>query len=109
MIFNDNSRDQITAELELGRDLAGSTVDLKVAGTWYPATWLAAAVEGVDADGDPTWTRSAVSDGFFAGPSHPAPAGAPVLMLGSHPTEGRVTWSVDGRTIAFDIESLYVL
>lgn len=107
--FNDETRDQLAFEASIGRDLAGTTIELKVDDTWHDADWTAAAVEGTDDDGRPIWTRPALTDDFFIGHAHPDPQpGDTVLEPGSHATEGRATWISDGRTVAFTVETLYV-
>lgn len=100
MNLNNDSRTRISAELVLGRDVAGSTPSIALDTTWHTAEWVGSAVSTVE-DGVTVWTQVARTTGYFAGPSA-TPAGATVLTLGRHITEARVSWP-DGEVIAFHV------
>ena len=85
MIFNASARTRILAAMTTDIDPTGSTVEVSIDGTWYPATWLGSPVVA-----GTKWTQTARTTGYFAGPSAVA-AGATVLTLGRHLTLSRVT------------------
>lgn len=89
------SRVRLLADMELDTDPTGSTIEVAVDGTWYPATWLGSPVAKAG-----KWTQTARTTGYFAGPTATA-AGAVVLPLGRHPAESRT--NVAGDTIVSDI------
>lgn len=86
MKLNDETRTRLLVEMTLSQDPAGSTVELKVDSTWYACAWQGSAVQS-----DGTWTQTARTSAFFAGPLAVA-SGATVLALGRHYTETRVSW-----------------
>lgn len=79
MRFDAGTRTRISAKMTLDFDPTGSTVEVKVDSTWYPATWQGAPVVS-----DGVWTQTARTTGYFAGPDVAAPAGA--VVLGVTPT-----------------------
>ena len=93
MRLNAATRARLIADVLLDFDPAGSTVEVNVDGTWYPASWIGSAVKravfvnGANVD---RWTQTARTTGFFAGPSA-TPAGAVVLATGRRSTKVRVT------------------
>ncbi len=96
MKFDAGTRTRILVDVTIGVDPDGSTVELRVDNTWYPATWLDAATTTTVA-GRTVWVQTARTDGYFAGPDATA-SGATVLALGTHPTEIRVTSGQDVLT-----------
>lgn len=86
MRFDAETRTRISAKMVVAFDPTGSTVEVKVGSTWHPATWQGTPVVAGD-----TWTQTARTTGYFAGPSHATPAGATVLTIGRHLTQTRVT------------------
>lgn len=89
MNLDADSRTRIYADITLTYDPTGSTVEIKIDSTWYPASWQASAVY---AGGK--WAQTALTDGYFSGPQ--APAAGPdtssvVLIPGRHHTQVRVT------------------
>ena len=89
MILNPATRTRILADLTVDIDPTGSTVELKVDGTWYPAEWQGASVLAAG-----KWKQTARTTGYFAGPDAVA-AGATVLAVGRHLTKTRVTSGSD--------------
>ena len=94
MKLNPSTRARLIADITLDFDPTGSTVEVNVDGTWYPASWQGTAVKrsvfanGVTAD---RWTQTARTTGYFAGPTA-TPAGAVVLAATPrHTTKVRVT------------------
>lgn len=85
MNFDRQTRARLTVTVSTDFDPAGASVELGVDGTWYPATWTAAATS---AGGK--WTRRAQTTAYFAGPDA-TPAGATVLATGRRRTQTRVT------------------
>ena len=85
MKLNPASRSRLLIDVTLDFDPTGSTVEVSVDGTWYPATWQGTVTASMG-----KWTQTARTTGFFAGPTA-TPAGAVVLALGRHPTRTRVT------------------
>lgn len=86
-------------------DPTGSTVELGIGHDddwdWYSATWLGSPVTGPDG----TWTQTAQTVGYFAGPDGNASL-AVVLPIGRHFTKTRVTLGQD--IIVGDSSSIYV-
>ena len=94
MRLNAATRARLIADVTLDFDPTGSTVEVSVDGTWYPASWQGTAVKravfvnGATVD---RWTQTARTTGYFAGPSA-TPAGAVVLAATPrHATKVRVT------------------
>jgi hypothetical protein len=85
MRFDNDTRTRLIADLTLSIDPAGSTVEVQVDSTWYPATWQDSPVETSG-----RWTQTARTTGYFAGPNAAA-SGAVVLTAGPHSTQIRVT------------------
>lgn len=96
MKFDAGKRTRIYVDLIVGIDPDGSTVELRVDGTWYPASWLGTATTAT-VEGRIVWLQTALTTGYFAGPDATA-SGATVLALGTHPTEIRVTSGQDVLT-----------
>jgi hypothetical protein len=92
MRFDAGTRTRIIATIELDFDPTGSTVEVAINGTWYPATW-----QGTPVSSAGKWTQAARTTGYFAGPEVAAGsvAGATVLAVGVHPTQTRVTSGSD--------------
>lgn len=87
--FDDETRSRLIATLTgMTQTPVGSTVEVKVDSTWYPATWDGSPTQRADG----TYSQAAHTTGFFCGPGATA-AGAVVLALGRHPTETRVTFA----------------
>lgn len=87
--FDDETRSRLIVTLTgMSQTPVGSTVEVKVDATWYPATWDGSPTQ--QADG--TYDQAAHTTGFFAGPNVTA-SGAAVLALGRHQTETRVTFA----------------
>jgi hypothetical protein len=95
MKLNDETRTRITVTVQLSADPTGSTPELKIDSTWYPATW-----QGSPTQSNGIWTQSARTTGYFAGPNV-TPAGAVVLALGQHPAELRVTWPSADAVVSY--------
>lgn len=106
MKFDAGTRTRLLATMTLDFDPTGSTVEVKVDATWYPATWQGAPVETQVRDErtgqtKDAWTQTARTTGYFAGPEVAAPAGAVVLSAtagspaGRHLTQTRVTSGSD--------------
>ena len=93
MKFDAGKRTRIYVDLIVGIDPDGSTVELRVDGTWYPASWLGTATMAT-VDGRTVWIQTALTTGYFAGPDVTA-SGATVLALGIHPMEARITSGQD--------------
>lgn len=87
MNLSDEARARIIVEVSTDADPTGSTVEVKVDGTWYAAAWLLTPTSS-----NGVYVQRARTTGYFAGPSYPTPGGAVVLALGRHPVEVRVTW-----------------
>jgi hypothetical protein len=85
MNFPRGTRTKIFEDMTLDVDPTGSTVELAVDGTWYPAAWQGSAVQSGS-----KWTQTALTTGYFAGPDAVA-SGATVLTAGRHLTTTRVT------------------
>lgn len=102
MKFSPDARARFRADMTLDFDPTGSTIEVKVDGSWVAATWLAAPVAHPPSREHPggKWTQTARTTGYFAGPAHAAPAGATVLALGRHLTQTRVVGG--GDTIVSD-------
>lgn len=101
MHFDRGTRTRLFADMTLDIDPAGSTVELQVDGTWYPATWQGSAVHtAATGNTREKWKQTALTTGYFAGPEHAAPAGAVVLTLGRHGTRTRVVSG--GDTLVHD-------
>ena len=95
MRLDTGSRTRIIIDEVADHDLDGTTIELSVDGTWYPATWDAAATSGREWDPDTgqsvmRWRRTARTDAYFAGPAAPVGPGI-VLTAGRHLTETRLT------------------
>lgn len=89
MKFDAATRTRLLATMTLDFDPTGSTVEVKVDGTWYPATW-----QGTPTQSGGTWTQTARTTDYFAGPEIASPAGAIVLTATPTPrhlTQTRVT------------------
>ena len=89
MRFDAGTRTRLLATMTLDFDPTGSTVEVKVGPTWYPATW----------QGTPTvkagkWTQTARTTAYFAGPEADA-TGATALTAVRHLTQTRVTSGTD--------------
>lgn len=89
MMFDAGTRTRILLNMSLDFDPTGSTVEVKVDSTWYPATWLGSPVLAAG-----KWTQVARTTAYFAGPEATA-SGATVLAAGRHPTQTRVTSGSD--------------
>lgn len=89
MRFNAATRTRLLIDVTCDIDPTGSTVEVKLDDTWYPATWLGAAVPAGE-----KWTQTARTVSYFAGPDATA-AGAVVLPRGRHMTKARVTQGGD--------------
>lgn len=100
MKFDAGKRTRIYVDLIVGIDPDGSTVELRVDGTWYAATWLATATT-TTIEGRTAWLQTALTTGYFAGPDATA-SGATVVTLGNHPMEARVTSGQDILTVNLD-------
>lgn len=92
MNLNRATRTRILDDLTVTIDPTGSTVELNIDGTWYPATWLGSPVQVGTVP--PKWTQTAQTTGYFAGPDATA-SGATVLVAGQHFTLSRVTSGQD--------------
>jgi hypothetical protein len=93
MKFDAGTRTRLLVKMELDFDPSGSTVEVKVDDTWYPATWLDSPVKS-----GTRWTQTARTTGYFAGPEVSSPAGAVVLAItptSRHLTQTRVTSGSD--------------
>ena len=94
MKLHPSTRARLIADITLDFDPTGSTVEVSVDGTWYPASWIGSPVHrNIYANGATVdrWTQTARTTGFFAGPSA-TPAGAVVLATTPrHTTKVRVT------------------
>lgn len=90
MKFDAGTKTRVIADMTLSIDPDGSTVEIQVDDTWYPATWQGTAVE---AGGK--WTQTAQTDGYFAGPDVAIPGAAVVLDTRRHLTQTRVTSGSD--------------
>lgn len=98
MKFDAGTRTRLLVRMELDFDPTGSTVEVKVDGTWYPASWLDSPVQS-----DGTWKQTARTTGYFAGPEVADPAGAVVLTATPrHYTQTRVTSGSDVITADSD-------
>ena len=80
------TRTRITIDMSLDFAPTGSTRASRIDATWHPCSW-----QGAPTNKAGRWTATALTDGWFAGPGHPDPAGAVVLQVGRHFTETRVT------------------
>lgn len=89
MKLNPATRTRVLADMTLDIDPTGSTIELKVDGTWHPAEWQGAPVVTAG-----KWKQTARTTGYFAGPDAVA-AGATVLTAGRHLTKTRVTSGAD--------------
>lgn len=90
MRFDAGTRTRLLAKMEVDFDPTGSTVEVKVDATWYPATWLGSAVKS-----GTTWTQTARTTAYFAGPEVTTPDGATALTASRHLTQTRVTSGAD--------------
>ena len=93
MKLHPSTRARLIADVTLDFDPTGSTVEVAVDGTWYPASWVGSPVQrNVSVGGAivARWTQTARTTGFFAGPTA-TPAGAVVLAAGRRSTKVRVT------------------
>lgn len=93
MKFDAGTRTRIIATLMLDFDPTGSTVEVKIGSTWYPATW-----QGTPVSAAGKWTQSARTTGYFAGPEVASPGAAVVLTVTPTPrhlTQTRVTSGTD--------------
>lgn len=92
MRFDAGTRTRILVTMELDFDPTGSTVEVKVDGIWYPATW-----QGTPVSASGKWTQTARTTGYFAGPevASGSVAGAVVLTGPVIATQTRVTLSGD--------------
>jgi hypothetical protein len=90
MKFDAGTRTRLLVKMELDFDPTGSTVEVKVDSTWYPASWLDTPVQSGG-----TWKQTARTTGYFAGPEVVDPAGATVLTATRHLTQTRVTSGTD--------------
>lgn len=86
MNLDRGTRTRLFVDMELDVDPTGSTVDVAVDGTWYPATWQGTAVQS-----GTKWRQTARTNGYFAGPDVASPNGAVVLTAQRHSTKTRVT------------------
>lgn len=103
LALNDSDRVRLTVTVTVDLDPATATVALHIDGTAHPCTWIAAATQT-----DGQWTRTAVTDGYLAGPALPAGSvnGATVLDYGVHTLEVVV---INGPTIkAIDLPPFLV-
>lgn len=89
MKFDAGTRTRLTARMTLDFDPTGSTVEVKVDGTWYPATW-----QGDPVQSGGKWTQTARTIGYFAGPEAEL-IEAVRLSGGRHLTQTRVTSGAD--------------
>ena len=89
MKFDAGTRTRLLAQMTLDFDPTGSTVEVKVGATWYPATWQGSPVAAAG-----KWTQTARTTGYFAGPEADLGA-ATLLALGRHLTQTRVTSGTD--------------
>lgn len=89
MRFDAGTRTRLLVKMETDFDPTGSTVEVKVGATWYPATWQGSPVQ---AGG--RWTQTARTSAYFAGPAAD-PSGATALAAGRHLTQTRVTSGTD--------------
>ena len=89
MNFDPGTRTRLLVNMTLDFDPTGSTVEVKVDDTWHAATWQGSAVQK-----GTSWTQTARTTDYFAGPEATA-AGASVLAVGRHPTHTRVTSGSD--------------
>lgn len=89
MRFDADTRTRISADISVNFDPTGSTVELQIDSTWYPATWL-----GTPVLASGKWTQTARTNTYFAGPS--AVLGPAVLLaLGRHLSQARITTGTD--------------
>ena len=95
-IFDASKRTRILAAMIVDVNPTGSTIEVAIDGTWYPATWLDSPVQS-----GAKWTQTARTVAYFAGPNATA-NGATVLALGKHPTMTRVTQGSDVLTMPSD-------
>lgn len=87
--FDDETRSRLIATMTgMSQTPVGSTLEVKVDATWYPATWDGSPTQQADGSYD----QQAHTTGFFCGPNV-TPSGAVVLALGRHPTQTRVTFT----------------
>lgn len=102
MNFDSGTRTRLLVDMTLDFDPAGTTLEVAVDGTWYPATWqdTATAVAAVGTPGSsgykpPKWYQTGQTTGYFAGPQVASPGSAVVLALGTHSFATRVTSGAD--------------
>jgi hypothetical protein len=95
LAMNDNDRYKPRVNATVDIDPASATILLLIDGTEHPCSWLDDAVRtGAGTTTDPyVWTRTAVTNGYLAGPAVPDAQvdGATVLTYGSHTLEVVVT------------------
>lgn len=89
MRFDAGTRTRLLATMTLDFDPTGSTVEVKVGSTWFPATWQGSPVQSGG-----NWTQTARTTAYFAGPDADA-SGATALTAGRHLTQTRVTSGTD--------------
>ncbi len=93
MKYDAGTRTRLLVNMTLDFDPTGSTVEVKVDDTWYPATWQGSPTQ----DGS-TWKQTARTTGYFAGPEVASPGGAVVLAAtpsARHETQTRITSGSD--------------
>lgn len=101
MRFDTGTRTRLLVDMTLDFDPTGSTIEVDVDGTWYPATWLETPTAQPVSRDYPRgkWTQTAQTSEFFAGPAA-TPDGATVLIVGRHNTQTRLT--LGGEVIVRD-------
>lgn len=90
MKFDAGTRTRLLVNMTVDFDPTGSTVDVKIDSTWYPADWQGTPVQSAG-----KWTQTARTTGYFAGPEVASPGGAVVLTATRHVTQTRVTSGTD--------------
>ena len=96
--FETDTNTRLLVDMAVEVDPSGTTVEIKVDGTWYAATWQGSAVSStrtVNGLSRTTWRQTARTTGYFAGPDVAVPGSSVVLALGRHPTKTRVTSGQD--------------
>lgn len=89
MRFDAGTRTRLLATMTLDFDPTGSTVEVKVGATWFPATWQGSPVQSGG-----KWTQTARTTAYFSGPDADS-SGATALTAGRHLTQTRVTSGTD--------------
>lgn len=99
MKFDAGNRTRILVDLVMDLDPTGSTVELRIDNTWYPATWLGSPVQATPVYPATVgkWTQTARSNAYFAGPDANQ-SGATPVAAGRHPMEVRITSGQDVLT-----------